>query len=125
MSVVAGRQQHNQALQHHRQGEADLTTKINRPSIAVLAVIDSGIAELVVEVFAVVFMENLEAVEDRLVHVEGLAVWVVEVSVGGDVLASCLVTTSSGEASEGDVEGGHAADSGGQDCEAEELHCCG
>ena len=46
-----------------------------------------------------------EAVEDRLVHVEGLAFWVFEMGVCGNVLAIGGVTSPSGEATEGDFEG--------------------
>ena len=104
-----------------RWDERGLTTKRIPNPLAVLLLEDRSLAFLLVQVLGVVFRApDDETPESRLVVVEGLAVWVVEVRVLVDVAVDHAVCI--GVAAESDVDGRDGGGGGdGQEGELEAV----
>lgn len=88
---------------------------------------DGSRADLVVQIILVVLGLDLEAVEGRFFVGEGLAVWVMEMGIGGNVVVF-FVAAWLREAAEEDVDGRDLADGNGHEGEADESNhvdgCC-
>ena len=77
---------------------------------------DDSLTKLLIKIAHVIFRVDLEAVERWLVLGEGLAMWVVEVGIGVDVV-ELVVAVRLGEALELDLDGQDCG--GGEDHEGE------